>query len=488
MKLFGGWNNTKCSSNSGNSYYKQVAATENDEEEFTVNDEYDDNDDMIESDDDENDDKCSSQCQTNNNVDSSYIGTTSRSVAGRSKKTLLIVFAAILAAIIIAMGFYVGNRNERSFSFHRSQDSHSDSSNDSVPRPPIDSNTTGKKQSHKENLKHFRRMFNQISDSLRHQQPTLQTFVQTDGTTVSLEMINLSEFYQIVSSAIDQMGVVGLYFDVFADGTLKWFDSGVNPNCKETHGTIGCGPEEPWWFYHYIGAMTIQKLLREGSLRWDPTDDGSDDNDNHSSVRSIINDATTLFRKLHVEMDQRLTTAGDMSYHAQHGLLWELLPQQHDFFHSSYPFELADAYCGDYYGHNKVRGTQAHRTIGYECFHGIGHATFFALARRQLQIDTQTNDDDGDSPSSTSYFVMKPSTGFAFTRESWCAVQRVCSAASNMTVDTGYSTDVSDRCFGGVRHSVRIFARDDEVIWRYDTDKDDQLEYFYDQMDDCDDV
>ncbi|KAG7340258.1 hypothetical protein IV203_023801 [Nitzschia inconspicua] len=487
MKLFDGWSNIKYSISSGNSDYKQVAATEN-EEEFTVNDEYDNNDDVIESDYDENDDESSSQCRTSNNADSSCIGTITgtTTVAGRSKKILLIALAAILAAVIIATGVHVGNRDELSFSFHRSQDSHSDSSEDSVPRPPIASNTTGKKQSHKENVKHFRRQFNQISDSLRHQQPTQQTFVQTDGKTVSLEMMDLSEFYRIVSSAIDQMGVVGLYFDVFADGTLKWFESGVNPYCKETHGTIGCGPEEPWWFYHYIGAMTIQKLLREGSLRWDPTDDGSDDNDNHSSFRSIINDATTLFRKLHVEMEQRLTTAGDMSYHAQHGLLWELLPQQHDFFHSSYPFELADAYCGDYYGHNKVRGTQAHRTIGYECFHGIGHATFFALARRQLQIDTRINDDVGDSPS---YFVMKPSTGFAFTRESWCAVQRVCSAAShNMTVDTGYSTDVSDRCFGGVRHSVRIFARDDEVIWRYDTDKDDQLEYFYHQMDGCDDV
>jgi hypothetical protein len=453
-----------------------------------------------------------------------HVPTSNASTLLQETKWLILILAATLIAVRILAGANLG------FAPSISSNTASKSHNSNTTMK-IAADSTTDYQHHI--IADIRRQIVQLSQSLQQQQQqrapiiiSQKTFSPPiqynnnnnndtddhDDVTALLQLFDTSAIYQVVSNAIDLIGVVGLYFDVFDNGELEWwFDpsgedddnnnrntnlndgyrverSSSSDSCWETHGMNDCGPWEPWWLYHYIGAATAKKLMNDGHIVWKP--DANDDDDiiistiPSSNMITIIQDATTMMRQLHVEQDRHQTTAGDMSYHAQHGMLWELLPKQHDFVRNGYPFALADAYCGDYYGHTKVRGSQAHRSIGSECFHGIGHATFMAVAKWQLQLLSENNNDDHDDS-----YVLFPSTGFQFTPDAWCAVYQVCSATANLTTDDYnyyyYSTNVQDRCFGGVRHSVMIFAKDSERIWRHDTDEDETIEYFFAQMEHC---
>ncbi|KAL3931477.1 MAG: hypothetical protein SGARI_004198 [Bacillariaceae sp.] len=128
-----------------------------------------------------------------------------------------------------------------------------------------------------------------------------------------------------------------------------------------------------------------------------------------------------LIHNIHAEKDRLRQTAGDMSYHAEHGILWTVIPVlQPDM--AQYPYELAEEYCGDYYGYHNVRGIQAAHTVGRECYHGIGHAVFMTVARKQLGLSDDTN----------ANMVLRPGSGFEFTKESWCMVKDICGSASDL--------------------------------------------------------
>jgi hypothetical protein len=277
-------------------------------------------------------------------------------------------------------------------------------------------------------------------------------------------VFQLRELYAIVDRSIRQMGVKGLFFEVFEDGKLAWWDGLANA-CSVTHGTSDCDSYEPWWFYHYIGIMTADKLLTEGSIVWDI-----------SATEKVVtvSDVGSLLRNLHAVQDESKDRAGDMSYHASHGLIWYTIAStQPDL--TTFPFDLSERYCGDFYGHHTVIAPAVGKGIGAECYHGIGHGMFHVVAQKQLQIQ----------PHVSPRVSLRPSAGFALSDRSWCEVYHLCAGAANMTEAAGYSVDVFDQCLGGVRHSVSLLASDDDPRWHWTTPEEERIQYFEQAMSHC---
>jgi hypothetical protein len=247
-------------------------------------------------------------------------------------------------------------------------------------------------------------------------------------------------------------------------------------DCWETHGTHLCDAYEPWWFFHFIGAITAEKLFLEGSVLWDPI------------TGEYANDMSDLLHKIHDKMAATKDWVGDMSFHAQHALLWhyaevKLLDMD------SYPTEMAKAMCGDEYAYRKVSQGDG-KSIGRECFHGMGHAIFYVIARQQMRTEQQKRKKFGLSslwaPKEmpwTARTQFRPSAGLELTQESWCKIYKYCQ--TDLDIVEGYNVDVSELCIGGARHSVRIFSRDDDMRWHYQTKMSVRNQFFDDEMNKC---
>lgn len=243
-------------------------------------------------------------------------------------------------------------------------------------------------------------------------------------------------------------------------------------NCWETHGTHLCPAYEPWWFYHYIGAITAEKLLGEGSVLWDPV--------TGERVETMLD----LLHRIHDKMAAAKDWIGDMSFHAQHALLWHyaevMLPDI-----DSYPVQMAKDMCGDEYAYRKISQSNNGKQVGRECFHGMGHAIFYVIARQQMKEDLQKQQLTGKSQEGiwTARTQFRPSAGLELTQDSWCKIYKYCQ--TDLGIKEGYNVDVSTLCIGGARHSVRIFARDDDMRWHYKVDKKKRNEFFDVEMDKC---
>jgi len=285
--------------------------------------------------------------------------------------------------------------------------------------------------------------------------------------------VDISPLYDIVVDALETVGAKGLYFRVFSDGELDWwFDILDRPNgkeqwvCWETHGSNLCGPHEPWWFYHYIGAITAEKLLDEGRLLWDPV------------TGETVQTPAEFMLKLHVTQDEEKHAVGDMSFHAQHAFLWQYVATTRPNL-DRFPDDITKELCGDYYAFHKVKSPTASKIIGYECFHGMGHAIFYAVARQQMmqQYPQQMK------KSLTARIQYKPSAGLILTQESWCKIYKLCQ--TDLSEVEGYIDDAAVRCIGGARHSVRIFSADGDMRWHYTTPTKVRNQYFDDEMEKC---
>jgi hypothetical protein len=196
-----------------------------------------------------------------------------------------------------------------------------------------------------------------------------------------------------------------------------------------------------------------------------------------------------LLHKIHDTMEAGQDWVGDMSFHAQHALLWHyaavMLPDM-----DSYPTEMAKDMCGDEYAYRKVRSTESGKSVGHECFHGMGHAIFYVIAQQQIEEEDQKRQQARlSSPrkrqvrSWNARIQFRPSAGLELTPESWCKIYKYCQ--TDLGVEEGYTVDVADRCIGGARHSVRIFSRDDDMRWHYTTKKNVRNQHFDVEMDKC---
>jgi hypothetical protein len=207
----------------------------------------------------------------------------------------------------------------------------------------------------------------------------------------------------------------------------------------------------------------VEKLLLEGTILWDSVE--------MESVQS----PSELLHRIHATQDELRKTVGDMSFHAQHALLWHYvaatLPDLDKF-----PADVTKEFCGDYYAYNIVNAPNANKRIGYECFHGMGHAIYYVVVRQQLYQQQA-------SKGLSARIQFRPSAGLVLTPESWCKIYKYCQ--TDLDQVEGYTEDVADRCIGGARHSVRIFAPDDDMRWHHSTPTKERNEYFDLEMEKC---
>jgi hypothetical protein len=313
----------------------------------------------------------------------------------------------------------------------------------------------------------FQRQLAKVSETMEKQGTGPSTIPELANHPVyGNKTVDISPLYDIVDVIIDTIGVRGLYFDVFYDGELKWWfadrpDEEEHWECWDTHGSQMCGPHEPWWFYHYIGAITAEKLVLEGRILWDPV--------KNLYAKSMKH----LFQELHKEQELSIKWHGDMSYHAQHAILWQYaamtMPNMDRF-----PEQMTKDLCGDEYAFRAVRNEADNKDIGYECFHGMGHAIFYVIVRQQVSQELKQN----IKLSARTQF--KPSAGLDLTKESWCKIRDYCS--TGVSEREGYRQDAESRCIGGARHSVRIFADDSDMRWHYTTKLKHRNKYFDEEL------
>lgn len=254
----------------------------------------------------------------------------------------------------------------------------------------------------------------------------------------SMPTSDISPIYKQIQYALDTFGMRAVYSQVFHEleyyfpedwDYLYWYedeeDSVKDAECDLVHG-IGCLWLDLWWLWHYVGAITAEMLLRDGSVLLDGI-----------TGERLFNGAAVM-KEIHRIQEQPYVDA--MSFHAEHGFIWHYVAATMPNL-DSYPTQLADEFCGDYLM-NKVLAEPAHKTIGYECYHGFGHAVYNVVAMRQLQLTNNY----------TAQIQLRPHGGFALSDEFFCETQAICASAPNTT------RVPKKACLGGIRHSYKLFS------------------------------
>lgn len=269
-----------------------------------------------------------------------------------------------------------------------------------------------------------------------------------DATSVDSKYVEISPVYERIEYALDTFGMRSVYTEVFEGLEFyyprKWHKH--KDDC-DTHG-MQCYWQDPWWLWHYVGAISAEKLLRDGSLLLD------------GITGERLYDGVSVMNEIHRIQEQPYVSA--MSFHAEHGFIWTYLAvTQPDI--KSYPTELSDEFCGKY-KHKKVSTKPASKTVGYECYHGFGHAVYSVIAMRQ----------SGENFSNyNARTQVRPHGGFSLTDESFCAAYKICETAPTDTKNP------QKACFGGIRHSYKLFSN---TLPKFATKFDNQ-KYFLDLYD-----
>ena len=318
--------------------------------------------------------------------------------------------------------------------------------------------------------------------------------------------IDISPLYDIIDSAIDRVGVMVLYFMVFDGSDLNWWfldhPEEEKWDCWKTHGSNDCDEYEPWWFFHYIGVITADKLLRERK-----EDDASNGILWDAWTGERVTSAAKLLQKIHTSQES-LPLVDDMSFHAEHAIIWHYVVSKKPNM-KTFPAHYAKSLCGsDNYAFEDVQVHPATKYIGYECFHGFGHAAYYAVARRQVleaaeqqqQQQQQQQAEKGSSRNNQQHqhhgrllklkevsakVQFRPSAGLVLTPKSWCDLYELCHGAATMAKEEGYAIDVEQRCMGGAEHSLRIFSPEKDKRWHSTVPKAIRNQHFADEIDRC---
>jgi len=268
----------------------------------------------------------------------------------------------------------------------------------------------------------------------------------TSAAAAESPYIDIGDLVDVVDEAFDVLGVRGVYEEVFGTYQLTVAYNDVareDPELADFHVRIVMGhqglrpayrgyPNDRsfgdtctgciWWLRHWLGAMTADKLLRDGFLRLEPNSD-----------RKIYS-PPALFEELRRMM--RLSDPDILPFHAQHGFDWHWVAATRPDL-DSYPSDLLTAYCGEDL-ERKEYVAVVDNDVMRECIHGMGHAVFYVLALRQM---------DHRPISVRQQFRHKAS--FLLRNETICEGHRICSTAPKAA---------QGQCLGGMHHSIDLFG------------------------------
>ena len=258
----------------------------------------------------------------------------------------------------------------------------------------------------------------------------VETALDTVGIRgVYMELLETQQFAVALTAAARAKGILHLHIDQQHNGqdgnTQPSFSiMGINNSTNNDPKSItneycaGC----LWWLRHWTGAITADKLLRDGSLLLD------------SSTGERIQAPAALFKE--IQHIQRMPYADLMSFHAQHGFAWHYVVLTRPWL-DEYPLDLAEAWCGDLLYRNEYV-EDLHTGISRNCRHAFGHATFYALFMRET----------GGLDHFSVRQQFQPRGGYFLSDESLCEGIKICHGApSNLSVGS---------CMEGFRHSVRL--------------------------------
>ncbi|KAG7361474.1 hypothetical protein IV203_036575 [Nitzschia inconspicua] len=193
--------------------------------------------------------------------------------------------------------------------------------------------------------------------------------------------MDISPLYDLISEMIDVIGVRGIIFDCLSDeyDYFLYYPDKPSMYCGSHHGVGDCLEHEAWWFYHYTGAIIADKFLRDGKgkILWD----------------GVTGQYVDSFAKLieGIQHFQQLPRVNEASFHVEHAILWHFLASVMPDV-SEYPSDIADTLCrwDSDIRVNRIKGRGVGKGLTHECYHGIGHAAFYVVAKRQARR-TATN-------------------------------------------------------------------------------------------------
>ena len=278
--------------------------------------------------------------------------------------------------------------------------------------------------------------------------------------------IDIGSFVDLVNDMIDNIGIRGVWDDVFNLPSLAVamqealarrrlapqkiqaviFDSHQGPDIK-FYGRMPGQVEKKklklsFWWKHWVGAIIADKFVREGSLLL-----VSDNDPKHDGER-IGDDAATYFREIK-RITSDLKYPNLYPYHSVHGFWWQYVAATRPGM-KEYPADLLDSFCApwkDEEDYNEYVKNSMHR----ECKHGIGHAVFYTMYMRQVgakSLNVRKQRLDGT---------------FSMSNETTCEAVRFCEGARG--IDIANNDLAYHGCAGGLAHSIRIFDKSkDNVI------------------------
>ncbi len=310
-------------------------------------------------------------------------------------------------------------------------------------------------------------------------------------------VIDLSILQKAVVGTVRDVGVRGLLFEVLSDDFEYYVYSDESnsedeydddyseidsywENCYSQHG-VGerCNEWDVWWTYHYIGVIVTDMLLEDHELLWDgstgetiSTSTIAVESGTNEELDEATDDAMAeLLDRIH-SLQASLPYVTQSSFHAQHALIWRYVEKFRERLAESYPWEVALKFCrGDGSRPKGIVGRPVDKGIDHECFHGFGHAMFYAVATKQLQKEKRHLKEKATENKDEGFLVLRPHSGFKLSRDSYCEVHDLCNGASPpskqrkaMDPKDEASSNSYRICFEGVVHSVRLLSDDSHMV------------------------
>ena len=315
----------------------------------------------------------------------------------------------------------------------------------------------------------------------------------TNERALETPYMDISPFVKVIKEALDDVGIRGVYDNLFRQeifsstmtqvaqerGLVNFSARVAEPDGAQPHieytGIPNNGPNYPnddlnwglggwWWDVHYVGAITAEKLVREGSLLLNHPHKQEEvnvvnatvhnDDTNPSSQQRFIYDAAAFFKEYRSLMRSRDPDL--MPMHAIHGFIWQYVALTRSGL-LEYPTELLYAlFCTDGISQNE-RIESLHNSMTRECRHGFGHAIYYLLALHDLGTNVDVRRQ------------LRMAIDFDLSEESRCLGYKLCESAPS---------DMARRdCRMGLDHSRGMFstgrnnARDKDLLEHFEKER-----------------